>query len=161
MENLLLCIKWILYASRPLRPEELYFAILSGGDPTSLTAWDPEDVTRDDIDRFLLSSSKGLAELTKSKSQTVQFIHESVRDFLLKDKGLSLLQADISGSSIGPVQDFLKQCCQHYIISVATNCPDLDKEGHIPETAKQFPFLDYSIHHVFRHAELAASHSMP
>jgi hypothetical protein len=37
MENLLLCIQWLLYAKRPLRREELYFAILSEEDPESLT----------------------------------------------------------------------------------------------------------------------------
>lgn len=38
---------------------------------------------------FVVASSKGLAEVTKSRNKpTVQFIHESVRDFLIKDGGL-------------------------------------------------------------------------
>jgi hypothetical protein len=44
------------------------------------------------VKRFILSASKGLVEITKSrKSPTVQFIHESVRDFLLKDDGITHL----------------------------------------------------------------------
>ena len=46
----------------------------------------------------ILSSSKGLAEMTRSKNQTVQFIHESVRDFLLKGNGLSGLRPDLSAT---------------------------------------------------------------
>ncbi|KAH7255956.1 hypothetical protein BKA59DRAFT_498766 [Fusarium tricinctum] len=40
------------------------------------------------IKRFIISSSKGLAEITKAKKPIVQFIYESVCDFLIKDKGL-------------------------------------------------------------------------
>jgi hypothetical protein len=36
----------------------------------------------------ILNSSKELAEMTTAERETVQFIHESVRDFLLKAKGL-------------------------------------------------------------------------
>jgi hypothetical protein len=39
------------------------------------------------FNRYISSSSKELAEITKSKHATVQFIHESVRDFFNKDKG--------------------------------------------------------------------------
>lgn len=36
MEELILCLQWILYAKRPLKREELYFAILTGVDPEAL-----------------------------------------------------------------------------------------------------------------------------
>lgn len=63
--------------------EELYYAIPSGTESEYITAWDPEELTTSDMDRFLLDSSKGFAETVKSKDKTDQFIHESVRDFLL------------------------------------------------------------------------------
>ncbi|KAH0023472.1 purine and uridine phosphorylase, partial [Aureobasidium melanogenum] len=151
MENLKSCLKWILYAARPLSPEELYFAILSTSSSASATAWNPEDVTFEDIQRFILSSSKGLAETTKSKTPTVQFIHESVKDFLLKEGGPAL-QADMSLASAGLVHDFLKHSCQRYLISIPT-----DNIGEIPkENGIIFPFLRYSIRYVFKHAETAA-----
>ncbi|KAK7413482.1 hypothetical protein QQX98_007630 [Neonectria punicea] len=48
-----------------------------------------DSVTSDDLRRFILDASKGLAEITASQKPTVQFIHESVRDFLLKEGGMS------------------------------------------------------------------------
>ncbi|KAI4282990.1 MAG: hypothetical protein L6R38_002516 [Xanthoria sp. 2 TBL-2021] len=39
-EELILCLQWILYAERPLKREELYYAILSGTDEEALTPWD-------------------------------------------------------------------------------------------------------------------------
>ena len=38
--------------------------------------------------RLVTSSSKGLAEITKAGRPTVQFVHESVRDFLVNERGL-------------------------------------------------------------------------
>ncbi|KAH0370231.1 purine and uridine phosphorylase, partial [Aureobasidium melanogenum] len=151
MENLKSCLRWILYAARPLSPEELYFAIFSTSSSASATIWNPEDVTFEDIKRFILSSSKGLAETTRSKTPTVQFIHESVRDFLLKEGGPAL-QADISLASAGLVHDFLKHSCQRYLISIPTdNIEEISKK-----TKTIFPFLKYSIRYVFKHAETAA-----
>ncbi|KAG9524203.1 purine and uridine phosphorylase, partial [Aureobasidium melanogenum] len=152
MENLKACLRWILYADRPMSPEELYFAILSTSSSAPVTAWDPEDVTRADINRFILSSSKGLAEPTRSKSPTIQFIHESVKDFLLKECGLTL-QADIGLASAGLVHDFLKQSCQRYLLSI----PKDDIKRNSSGIELKFPFLEYSIRYVFKHAESAAS----
>ena len=49
-----------------------------------------------ETDRGLLSITvnsdpKGLAEITKAGQTTVQFVHESVRDFLVKERGLQYL----------------------------------------------------------------------
>ncbi|GKT79575.1 PFS domain-containing protein [Colletotrichum tofieldiae] len=81
MEDLLLCIQWILYAKRPLTREEFYFAMLSGMPSEDLAIYDPEKITSEDLDLSVISSSKGLAEITKSKNATVQFIHESTMDY--------------------------------------------------------------------------------
>jgi hypothetical protein len=39
--------------------------------PENMTEWDSKYITVDDINRFILNSSKGLAELTKSKTPTI------------------------------------------------------------------------------------------
>jgi hypothetical protein len=114
-EGLVLCLQWVLYARRPLNPQELYFAIMSGIEPTDLTDWDPDYITTQDIEKFTLSCSKGLAEVTKTKDHTVQFIHESVRDFLLQRDGLSKLQSDLTRNVAGLSHERLKQCCHRYI----------------------------------------------
>lgn len=119
MDDLLLCLQWILFAKRPLRREEFYFAMEAGlhhdlghDGGWRPEQWDPQAVTTEDMNKFVLSSSKGLAELTKSrKAPTVQFIHESVRDFLIKDGGLCNLWPTFEGQVASLSHDKLKKCC--------------------------------------------------
>ena len=85
----MLCIQWVLFAKQPLSPEQLYHALLLNINSNAISKLDPEETTKHDMKRFLLDFSKGLAEATVSKEPRVQFIHESVRDFLLKENGLS------------------------------------------------------------------------
>ena len=113
--GLLLCIQWILYASRPLTEVEFYFAILSGQVPQSLGAWDAEEITPQDMERFIISSSKGLAEITRFKPPTVQFIHESVREFLLQNGTLFSVWPGFESIAEGPGHDQLKSCCYNYM----------------------------------------------
>ena len=115
MEDLLLCLQWVLFAKRPLKREELYYAILAGICPELLGPWYPDEITTNDMDRFMLDCSKGLAELTKTKSQTVQFIHESVRDYLLAGNGLTQLRHELGTNFAGSSHDKLKECCQNYL----------------------------------------------
>ena len=88
--KLLLCIQWVLFTRRPLKPEQLYFGILSGIEPESLI-WSGT-LMRSQQQSFTDSSSiplKDSLKSQKSKTPTVQFIHESVKDyFLLKENGL-------------------------------------------------------------------------
>ncbi|KAF3771367.1 hypothetical protein M406DRAFT_11270, partial [Cryphonectria parasitica EP155] len=155
MAELLLCIQWILYAKQPLRREEFYFAVVSGICPESLAEWDPEYQNADSMDRFVLSSSKGLAEVTKSKHRTVQFIHESVRDFLIKDHGFHDLWRELGEDIQSSSHDRLKQCCQIYL--------GLDISGYLAKRAmrqlltEKYPFLEYAALQVFYHANEAAA----
>ncbi|KAL8891195.1 MAG: hypothetical protein Q9192_005775 [Flavoplaca navasiana] len=166
-EELILCLRWILYAQRPLKREELYYAILSGTDAEELTPWDPEMVTALDMDKFILSCSKGLAETTKSKSQTVQFIHESVRDFLLGKNGMNRLRDKLD---IGRSHECLRECCCIYMmIDLSEDLPHGMKlpkaftdEGKELRTriSSKFPFLQYSVHSVLYHADIASRHGV-
>ncbi|KAM7209925.1 hypothetical protein V8F06_014692 [Rhypophila decipiens] len=158
--ELLLCIQWVLFAKQPLLPEQLYFAILSGVEPKSLYEWDPDEITATVIQRFILSSSKGLAEITKSRTRTVQFIHESVRDFLLKENGLKEIWADLGSNFGGESHERLKQCCLSQL------CVDITRFGipdPFPKEAAElrksantkFPFLEYATQNVLYHADSA------
>ncbi|RAK93710.1 hypothetical protein BO79DRAFT_224172 [Aspergillus costaricaensis CBS 115574] len=166
-EDLLLILQWILFARRPLKREELYFAILSA-DPDNLTeAWDPEDITEQDMDRFILHSSKGLAETTKSGEKTVQFIHESVRDFLLKDNGLRELWPEHQGDFEASSHDRLKKCCNNTLLSEAGNhvpqehytaCVSSEDLSTLRDAiSRKSPFLQYAVHNVPQHSEAAQS----
>ncbi|XHG02956.1 hypothetical protein AWENTII_006276 [Aspergillus wentii] len=173
IDHMILCLRWILYATRPLKCEELYFAILSGieSDPEYLTEWSSEETTEDIMERFILNSSKGLAQKTKTKSSTIQFIHESVRDFLLKDNGLDRLQSNLSKNFPGSSHDHLRECCWRHLsidfsvhLSLPSSLPKANSEDAktLRQAAVQkFPFLEYAVQNVFYHAETAESHGIP
>ena len=162
MEELVLCLQWILYAKRPLKREEVYHAILSGTDPEALSVSMSEEITAQDMERFILSCSKGLAETTKLKAQTVQFIHESVRDFLLGKNGFNKLKLELG---FGLSQDRLKQCCYKYMEidtseyltpSMALPAASSEEAKSLRElVSEKLPFLEYAVRNVLYHADVA------
>ncbi|KAI0161991.1 hypothetical protein GGR57DRAFT_517444 [Xylariaceae sp. FL1272] len=172
MSDLLLCIQWILFAKRPLTPEEFYFAMVSGLDPDSesLVEWNLEQM--DAVVRFVSSSSKGLAETTKmvghtkKEYRTVQFIHESVRDFLLKDGGLNQLWPDLGNDFQNLSHEQLKRCCYIYFQiafrcnrALSTELPgarSFKVQAIRDGVIQKFPFLKYATQHVLYHAEIAS-----
>ena len=163
--ELVLCIQWVLFARRPLSPCELYHALLSSSDPDAVAEWDPDEITEKDINRFLLNSSKGLTEATVSKESKIQFIHESVRDFLLKENGLSKIWPKFVNNFQGQSHDRLKQCCLDYIgITVASTfkvSQDISKASSRQaadlrnKATQNHPFLEYAVQNVLYHADTA------
>ncbi|KAL7799987.1 hypothetical protein V8C37DRAFT_407087 [Trichoderma ceciliae] len=139
-DELLLCLQWLLFASRPLRPEEKSY-----------------------ISPFILNSSKGLAEVTTSQTPIVQFIHESVKDSLLKEDGLREIGQELGSDILGQSHERLKQCCLSCIGmgSVVYSGNSLPKPfsreaRFLPISAKQaFPFLEYAVHNLLYHASAA------
>ena len=166
-DELILCIQWLLFATRSLRPEELYFAILSGVESQPLSRWDRDEISEDDIKRFILNSSKGLAEFTNGWLPGVQFIHESVKDFLLYENGLGRIWAEFERNFQGQSHERLKQCCIHYMNTdgVASLSLGKDLRKASPEEAtffrelvtKAFPLLEYAVRQVLYHADVAES----
>ena len=164
-DELILCIQWVLFAKQPLRPEQLYFAILSGVEPQTLSKWDPDEISIRDIQRFILSSSKGLAEITMSETPKVQFIHESVRDFLLNENGLGKIWSELESNFEGHSHERLKQCCNSYIklgvalsLGLGENLPKASSEEATAlrkSATDAFPFLEYAVHHLLYHADVA------
>jgi hypothetical protein len=169
-DGLVLCIQWMLFAKQPLSPKQLYHAILSGVDLEAVIAWDPEEITKDVVKRFILDSSKGLAEVTMSKEPKAQFIHESVRDFLLKENGLGKIWPEFGSNFQGQSHERLKQCCLNYIcIDIATPLmtpDDLPKASPQPAAILRksvtliFPFLEYAVRNVLYHADAAEGGSV-
>ncbi|KKP06492.1 hypothetical protein THAR02_01450 [Trichoderma harzianum] len=161
LNELVLCIQWILFARHPLRPEQLYFAILSDVQ----YEWNRKETTVHDMGRFILNSSKGLAEITKSKNPTVQFIHESVKDYLLKENGLRDIWPDFDTNICGESHERLKQCCQKHINvgkSLLFNKLGVLEKGNTKKAKKQrrvtnscYPFLEYAMTGVLYHANEA------
>ncbi|KAL7624600.1 hypothetical protein AAE478_006167 [Parahypoxylon ruwenzoriense] len=167
LDDLLLCVQWILYAEHPLKREEFYFAVVSGLEPEQSPAeWDPEYINGDSMNLFVLSSSKGLAEVTKSRHQTVQFIHESVRDFLIKDNGIREIWPDLAEDFQSLSHDQLKKCCYSYMEVDVSQYITFDQQLPIARSdeakslrqqiSDKFPFLEYATRHIFYHANEAA-----
>lgn len=165
MEDLLLCILWILCAKRPLRPEEYYHALWSGLALKDLV--DPEipDVTASDstecVESYVITSSKGLAEITKAKSSTVQFMHESVRDFLVKDRGLQELWPDLGFDWQSSGHERLKQCCSMYLNSEPVRAcfgsiGPKTRPNDLLGVSQHYPFLEYASQYVLYHSNAAA-----
>ncbi|RMJ19694.1 hypothetical protein CDV36_000691 [Fusarium kuroshium] len=164
MEDLLLSVLWILYAKRPLRPEEYCHALWSGLVQKDLVDAEMPDTGPDSSDRirsYVTASSKGLAEIPKVKSPTVQFIHESVKDFLIKDRGLQALWPDFKSDLQSRGHERLKQCCSTYInhdmvhACISSNEPATKSDGSL-EVKEQFPFLEYASQNVLYHSDGAA-----
>lgn len=111
-----------MFAKRPLRLEEFYFAMEAGlgSEPRQSSTWRPqpwdqEEISKDAMAPYVLNSSKGLAELTTSKQPTVQFLHEFVRDFLVKDGGLREIWPCPRDEMISSSHDQLKLCFRRYL----------------------------------------------
>ncbi|KAE8406751.1 hypothetical protein BDV37DRAFT_52563 [Aspergillus pseudonomiae] len=168
MEALLFCILWILYAKRPLQPKEFYHAIWSGLSLKSLVDDQIPDVTipnstdgLDQFDRCVVHSSKGLAEVIKSKQPTVQFIHESIRDFLIKDNGLYDLWPELGLDCERPGHEKLKQCCSRYmndtlVYASVSKLLSMPNSNAPMEISKRFPLLQYANQYILYHANIAA-----
>lgn len=186
MEDLLLCIQWVLFARRPLTLKEFYFAMCSGLPESQEypTVYDPETQTEEEMRVLVTGSSKGLAEVTKSKKATIQFIHESVKDFLVKDGGFRELWPDLEGNFEIAGHETLKHCCRSHITADVsrqlhlTDIKDIPKavsrQLHLTDieilpgacfkdakklrqdAVEKFPFLEYATENLFHHANFVA-----
>ncbi|KAJ0415332.1 hypothetical protein BJY00DRAFT_327145 [Aspergillus carlsbadensis] len=164
-EEFKICMMWILFSERPLAPKELYHAVWAGLLIKGLADWQIPDTTTNDtgetMDKFsrhVISCSKGLAEITRSYYPTVQFIHESVRDFLLKDRGLVELWPELGTGFEGSSHETLKQCCAVYMRHSTLRAAVRGQlAGAGADTILvRYPFFAYATEHILSHAEHAA-----
>lgn len=173
-EHLVHILQWVLCARRPLSRAELYFAIHSGNpDPISVRPWDAKRITPKIIDLFILNSSKGLVECTVKTNDdmsTVQFIHESVRDYL-RTAGFRAIAPDLDSGFEGLTHEYIRRCCAVSINQTVLEhlLPPLPLPKARSEDARAlrqrardcFPFLEYSVEEILHHAELACSSDQP
>jgi len=164
-KNLVILLQWVAFARQPLTPRELYFAIRSEDPDFNISQrWESDDVSPETMKLFILNCSKGLVELTAAHWwPTVQFIHESVRDFLNKT-GFDLLTPGRKVSLIGFAHNNLKQCCLRWISSSfceEISCTQSEQHRYTRQYIDLVPLLSYSIVNIFGHAELACTHGVP
>ena len=162
MDSLLLSLQWILFTRRPLTAVEFFFAIYSqpGTNREFPFRWDSKHITKETIKKSIVIYSKGLAELTKAKVPTVQFIHETVRDYLLRKKGMQEIWPNLGNDVERASHEMLKQCCHNYMgfanhsgVSSAIHLNTAILKSADFKTG--FPFLQYSCQYVLHHANQA------
>ncbi|KAK4096006.1 hypothetical protein N658DRAFT_490275 [Parathielavia hyrcaniae] len=144
------CLQWILFATRPLKSQELYFAVQFGVKEAPCSGqWDQEIVDLDEMKAFVRHSSKGLAGVTRSKTSEVQFIHESVREFLLGKYGAGQrFGVILSGNFEGQSHKVLRDCC----------LAQLETDMLRADLRLRFPLLEYSLLNILQHADSAQQH---
>jgi len=127
-EELILVFQLLLFSHRPLKPREFYRIVTRAFDfEDGIWNRQKNNVRADDFRRFVLGSSKGLAELTKSYPPTVQFIHESVRDYLL-ETGLVALEPSLSANLVQKCHAKLNKCCLQHLEDFRIFVPPSESE---------------------------------
>ncbi|KAI0105683.1 hypothetical protein GGR51DRAFT_560155 [Nemania sp. FL0031] len=154
--DLIICLQWTLFSKTRLTLEELYFAIMSKIPLDAWNLFDLDDISSQDMERFIVNASKGLVEsITGRGNSVVQFIHESVRDFLLDERSPSALWPELRGSFFASSHDSLKGCCLAAINS-AFQSDGISLKVHTPLEAQiSVPFLDYATGNLLFHANAA------
>ncbi|KLU89624.1 ankyrin repeat domain-containing protein [Magnaporthiopsis poae ATCC 64411] len=147
-------LQWVLLSRRPLKPEELFFAVLAGTAPEYSGPWDRLKITMAAIQRRITASSKGLVEARTGNAALVQFIHLSVNDFLLRNKRLQTLDPTLEPDPISASHGQLWDRCRSFIQQQDTTSTS---EQHMRQLSDNYPFLQYAACYVFDHAEKALS----
>lgn len=179
---LLPTLLWVLFAKRSMSPLELYLAVVhcTNPDSSSPVVWNHATVDETSIINFITSSSRGLLQVVGTARRwyqtqepprgIVEFIHESVREYLL-GPGLRRLDPTLVDNLVGVSNLRLAQWCQSYIelslqhgpstaakeatlVHVETTLPLL---GHLQRVA---PFSGYALAAIIHHSEEAASRGL-
>ncbi|KAG6358239.1 hypothetical protein INS49_014123 [Diaporthe citri] len=168
----------IFSAKSPLRPQEVFVAL----HRSYHKPFDAEKVGTNVLSKHILAVSKGLAEVTSAEEPTVQFIHDTVREFL-RDRGLSIISKQ---SILGDGNEVLKISClnqinaldsvaEHFEVladyrtrTISRNRNEQDQgvnpiqaERFQEEASQIFPFLEYATQSVLSHANAAAAQGIP
>ena len=163
----ILLFQWLLFAFDPLSPQEIYSAITM--DARSPLSHHEEPILRT-IEKYLLNSSRGLIEIVNpsSTSGAVQFIHETVRDFLLSPDGLATLEASLEKNLKGNSHEALRRCCQQKIeefAAVHSNLREaktktIEIKAYVVQRLSQYGISSYAVSHIFHHADHAQRHGV-
>ncbi|KAM5359278.1 hypothetical protein ACJA88_015171 [Fusarium oxysporum] len=113
-------VQWICFSTRPLTTDELQWALAVDPDCArrSLDECQASDdfIPNDKINRRIKTLSCGLAEMVPSKdSRIVQFIHQSVEDFLVEGGLWALDKATPARDVVPAAHCRLSRACLQYI----------------------------------------------
>ncbi|KAI9767151.1 MAG: hypothetical protein M1839_004624 [Geoglossum umbratile] len=158
---------WVLLSERSLTPTELRYALASKFPYKSQKEYEesPEFVADDEhMEELLRKRTMGLIEVTRAgqgMACIVQFIHESVRDFLLRENGLHIVDPSLGGGAIGEGHSQIVKSCINYVSAeeLLVSPEVIDERGPsrssrylLQVLAINYPFLNYSVTSLFEHA---------
>jgi ankyrin repeat protein len=116
--TLLPTLQWVLFSRESLSVYQLYLGIMASlGRSNNAIAFKQSHTSGTQMRAFILTSSRGLVEFTTSTildDRKAQFIHETVREYLLSG-GLAMLDHSLSGSVEAISHARLGQWCSDYI----------------------------------------------
>ncbi|RYO79300.1 hypothetical protein DL764_010029 [Monosporascus ibericus] len=149
----ILMLQWVLFCRRPLKPEELV-ATVAEAAPKNLESLNRLIFTSENVQKRITNLSKGLIEIRKGRAASVQFIHQSVNDFLLRNKRLQTLDQTLEPDPISASHGRLWACCRLYIEQVDIS---LTTKKDMKALNDNYSFLGYAASYIFDHAEKALS----
>ncbi|KAK0386695.1 hypothetical protein NLU13_6529 [Sarocladium strictum] len=175
---LLVCFQWLLFAQWvPLSPDQLWWAIQVALERSSQEqiAEDYEKLSQEDTKRWIVHISKGLVEVLSADEYgdtAIQFVHESVRDFIFKEEELQKLYGAHSRAEFeaGSHEKLRNSCLTELMARGPEVVPLVEQKGVPPQLYGQdlrglgwrptegrgnsrFPFARYATFCVLRHAE--------
>lgn len=139
-------IQWICFSTRPLRAEELQWAMAVDPDCSHKSLDDcrksDDFITDDKIERRINALSGGLAEIVSSNNdRIVQFTHQSVKDFFVNGGLKALDNTTKDPALVAPVAHCrLSRTCLRYF-KMATNS---HTEPFCREDNRMFPLIHYA-----------------
>jgi ankyrin repeat protein len=152
-------LRWVYFAEHPLTIPQLCFAMCVPERETfdsDITLGDLDLPTHEEMRRQVVVLSGGLVELNGYEdNQILQFIHQSVKDYLLED-GLKALDKVTGDNISGFGHHQLSLICANFLGIIAGRLKHLSTEAIIA----QFPFTDYVIGRWSLHAEKAEDHGV-
>ena len=172
MQGSLRLMQWIHFGLRPLSLRELRTAMAvdacsSSGLVNHYQQTEYYVETDEEMEKRVCDLSRGLAGVVQhGEHKIVQFVHQSVIDFLI-DEGFQLLdgsrRAATAGTFAGRSHFRLSDVCIRYLASMA-----IQTQNYYPrityDPCHKFPLLEYSVVYWIPHAEqcerenISASH---
>ena len=184
---LLRLLQCIFYSQRPLSATELRYALAFSTETfASYAEWSQSgDYVENDaqMEKRICEISRGLVEIKSSPNSdryalrtgargmakmTVQFIHESVRDFL-QASGFTILVQPSCPNHTGDGHNLIKGICLNYlkvgelamVQSVVDPLTNREIRRQMPTVLEDHPLLEYMVDYLFKHAAYAEQHGIP
>ena len=174
-DRMLRLLQLVFYARRRLSVTELRYALAFGCKAySSYVEWSQSsDYVRSDdqMEKRVREHSKGLIEVVQlpwEDESVVQFVHQSVIDFLAAD-GFSFLRDSKELTHSADGHELFKNACLNYLSikdfeAISTVESRVNNQFHDrsegPQLEAAHPFLRYMVQYLFPHAAQAEQHGI-